>query len=371
MSTLVPERHRIAEIDDQILLLLGERETLERRLDTYKYPVLNLPNEIVSEFFIHVLPPYPSRPLIDGLLSPTVLGHVCRRWRDIAFSTPALWRAISVSLGEPRLDDKLFRTLETWLSRSESLPLSLSLSYDSNLEEDTVQRFLGLIIRHCPRLQYLELSTPIRDPDIALLQHRMPMLCDSSIWAYNDAEAPTPVLHEAAQLHNLTIPIFRSNLMFPWSQLTRITCYWIDYRDFGVLLEHAANLVHCKVALIHTPSAADDTPIEPLLRLETLILTHVTVRRIPSDVLGALTVPALRQLHVDSELLGLDPIGVLDAFISRTGASLQELCIMGRHLRTALYRQALPDVPTLLFDEEDAGWDEDDSENDSEDGSDA
>ncbi|KAJ7252245.1 hypothetical protein C8J57DRAFT_1520084 [Mycena rebaudengoi] len=67
-----------------------ERDKFQSRLDDYKYPVLTLPAEITSEIFIHFLPIYPLRPPPTGLLSPALLGQICRKWRDVALGTPRL-----------------------------------------------------------------------------------------------------------------------------------------------------------------------------------------------------------------------------------------------------------------------------------------
>ncbi|KAJ7734749.1 hypothetical protein DFH07DRAFT_689007, partial [Mycena maculata] len=61
------------------------------RLDAYKDPVLTLPNEIVSEIFVHLIPRSPKCPKITGFQSPIFLGRICRKWREIAFSAPTLW----------------------------------------------------------------------------------------------------------------------------------------------------------------------------------------------------------------------------------------------------------------------------------------
>jgi hypothetical protein len=101
LADLEADRARVADLDAQIshlersLSALREEKNLaQERLDSYKYPVLTLPNEIVSEIFIHSLPAYPEYPPLTGLHSPTLLTHICRRWREIALGAPALWRAI-------------------------------------------------------------------------------------------------------------------------------------------------------------------------------------------------------------------------------------------------------------------------------------
>ncbi|KAF7343913.1 F-box domain-containing protein [Mycena venus] len=103
-SDMEADRIRLRDIDAQILdlerslsTLRAQRKVVHERLESYKYPVLTLPNEIVSEIFVHFLPIYPDPPPFFGSLSPTTLTHICRKWRDIAISTPTLWKAIKLS----------------------------------------------------------------------------------------------------------------------------------------------------------------------------------------------------------------------------------------------------------------------------------
>ncbi|KAJ6457789.1 hypothetical protein C8R47DRAFT_169699 [Mycena vitilis] len=127
------DRARVADIDDQILelesslsSLKAKRKFAQGRLDAYTYPVLTLPNEITSEIYVHFLPIYPECPSPIGLLSPYLSCQICRKWRDIAFSTPALWRAISLPLRKPeRLKQAL---LEASLKHSGSCLLSIDLT---------------------------------------------------------------------------------------------------------------------------------------------------------------------------------------------------------------------------------------------------
>jgi hypothetical protein len=96
------DRDRIAKLDvilmslgDSLPLLKEERRLLQAQLDAYVYPVLTLPNEVVSHIFLKALPRYPKAPPLSGPFSPTSLGQICCEWRAIALSTPMLWRAIS------------------------------------------------------------------------------------------------------------------------------------------------------------------------------------------------------------------------------------------------------------------------------------
>ncbi|KAJ7470992.1 hypothetical protein FB451DRAFT_324350 [Mycena latifolia] len=109
VSSRVEARARISDLDAQNI-----------------YPVLTLPTEIVSEIFTHFVPVYPACPPLVGLLSPSTLGQVCRKWRQIAISTPSLWRAIRLDLDNRINRPTQLRLLDTWLERSRTSPLSIS-----------------------------------------------------------------------------------------------------------------------------------------------------------------------------------------------------------------------------------------------------
>ncbi|KAJ7704542.1 hypothetical protein B0H17DRAFT_1224669 [Mycena rosella] len=93
-SERAADRARVERLEAQILELqhtLGalqqEKDLVQGRLDTYTYPVLTLPNEIVSEIFVNFLPVYPQRSPLSGPRSPALLAQICRKWRAIALET--------------------------------------------------------------------------------------------------------------------------------------------------------------------------------------------------------------------------------------------------------------------------------------------
>ncbi|KAJ7875869.1 hypothetical protein B0H14DRAFT_43874 [Mycena olivaceomarginata] len=80
-------------------------------------PMLGLPHEMLAEIFYNFLPIYPMCSGLVGLQSPTLLSHVCRRWRNIALSLPRLWRAIKLDIVREPHPQQL-DLLRTWLGRS-------------------------------------------------------------------------------------------------------------------------------------------------------------------------------------------------------------------------------------------------------------
>ncbi|KAF7336003.1 F-box domain-containing protein [Mycena sanguinolenta] len=104
-SSRAADRVHIAEIDakisslrEVIRALKAEKFRTQERLNSYAYPVLTLPNEVISDIFLKFIPKYPSPTPLMGPLSPTTLTHVCHQWREIALSTRALEKHIGPGL---------------------------------------------------------------------------------------------------------------------------------------------------------------------------------------------------------------------------------------------------------------------------------
>jgi hypothetical protein len=178
LPCLEADRVRIADPPAQISHLeqsqssaLREEKILaQERLDSYKYPVLTLPNEIISEIFMHFLPPYPQYPPLTGLLSPTLLTHICRKWREIALSTPALWSAIGASYDDGIPLKQKAHIFDIWLKSSQSRPLSLQI-----IGTD-VAKILGVLVPHRARWEHLELECPSLSHLPVVVEGQMPLL---------------------------------------------------------------------------------------------------------------------------------------------------------------------------------------------------
>ncbi|KII85672.1 hypothetical protein PLICRDRAFT_116328, partial [Plicaturopsis crispa FD-325 SS-3] len=82
----------LARIDDARRWLLGEQAILKRTITGHESivsPCRRLPAELLSEIFSFCLPAAKVVPQPDK--APLLLTRVCRKWRAIALSTPALW----------------------------------------------------------------------------------------------------------------------------------------------------------------------------------------------------------------------------------------------------------------------------------------
>ncbi|KAJ6464197.1 hypothetical protein C8R47DRAFT_75071 [Mycena vitilis] len=358
-AELAVDRDLVAGMDAQILALeasLGslkaKRRLVQDRLDAYTYPVLILPNEIVSEIFTHFLPVYPKCPPLLGPLSPYLLCQICRKWRDIALTTPTLWRAISLSLGRTRFRriSQKHDLLKAWLKLSGSCPLSIKLYNDyDDLGNPKLRPFLRTIQHH--RARWGHLSLPSLDnimPEIKL--PALPWL--RSLEVRDDEHATTPLSFLAAPLlRKLTLNSYADAHApsFAWSQLTVLSVGWIEPYQCADVLHQLVNVNYCRLNIdpVDNFKSLQDVTL-PFL--ETLILSAAFpnghfMRGSPLD---RLTLPALQRLHVSQNLLDPgDPIATLTQLVSKSARNLHTLCVPGAK-SPHLYQRAFPSVMLIL-----------------------
>ncbi|KAF8207674.1 hypothetical protein K438DRAFT_342392 [Mycena galopus ATCC 62051] len=328
--------------------LRSEEILMQQRLQSYIYPVLTLPPEIVSEIFIRVLPPYPRCPPLTGPLSPTSLTHICRQWREIAVSTPALWRAIPLSLSKHLPFERQAHIWDLWPKRSGSCPLSIEC------DDDEEKRLLKAATPHRTRWEYLKLRTFGSQPPA--IAGGMPLLRHLDLQLY-DSEGP-PFAANAITFHDL--PLLRSAVLddiatfwviLPWAQLTSLALNRVYLHECVPILQQTCNLVHCELHIYSYPGGSGD--IVTLPRLESLVFNDPSAVTHPTQYLESFATPALCSLRIQEQSLGRKPVHSLTEFISRSECKLQEVCITGRRVvARKSYREGLPSIPRLAFNEE-------------------
>ncbi|KAJ7831083.1 hypothetical protein B0H13DRAFT_2371615 [Mycena leptocephala] len=303
LANLEADRARIADLEAQILhlerslsALREEKIIAQERLDSYKYPVLTLPNEIVSDIFIHFLPAYPLCPPLTGLLSPTLLTHICRRWREIALGTPALWSTISTSYHDGIPLKQKAHILDLWLKSSRFRPLSLRINNEIGVAAILAAMHLRLTLSENPATDVL---------------------------AFRDV----PLLRSVI-LNGLSL-----NVILPWQ---------------------TSNLVRCVLQFEGMYGDNDQPgPDITLPYLESLSIDQYGAIPV-TDFLETFIVPALRRLEIPEECLGTSPLDSLTGFISKSGCKLEEVHITGpRSLPKQSYRKAFPSIHKFSFNNED------------------
>ncbi|KAJ6459547.1 hypothetical protein C8R45DRAFT_552528 [Mycena sanguinolenta] len=336
LSPLTADRARVADLDAEILVLERtlsalriQRDQAQKRLNSFKYPVLTLPNEITIEVFLHFLPEYPHCPRLIGRHSPTLLTEICRKWRAIALETPALWREMLLPSANIPFR-KQAPLLDLWLTRSKCCPLSIYindfLSYTS-----FAPAALSCVGLHRARWENLVLYAPklqlrgLFDVPMPLLR-RLDVLVEESP---DDPMTPKLTVCEAPMLRTVLLnDVAAQQIIFPWAQLTALALDKLFPRQCARILRCTVNLVHCELALAKD-LRHEDVPDVTLPSLQTLTLTNAFEAKPVTQYLQTLTLPALRSFRVPESFLRPNFVDSLQSFVSKSGCTLQELCVTG------------------------------------------
>ncbi|KAJ7653723.1 hypothetical protein DFH06DRAFT_1093263 [Mycena polygramma] len=345
-APLETDRARLADVDAEILRLehslvglRAENAFVKERLDSYKYPVLTLPHEIMSEIFIHFLPIYPLCPTLVGVFSPIFLTQICGQWREIALATPALWKAVGYSEYAISLEREC-ELVNMWLDRSGCCPLSMSL-HRSEL--------LPAIVPYLVRLEHLRLYSTATD--LSPLNTPMPLLRKLDVYITGAALAVSDlVLHEVPLLHAVSLNLAAARrINLPWGQLTSLTLHDVGPSDCANILQRTPNLVHCELFIWYY----SDERTVTLPCLQSLALWDAQGIDGPTrGYLDNLIVPALNSLQVSQLFLGPNPIDTLEFFIKNSGCHLREVdidLIPGFAIDESSFREAFASIPKFTF----------------------
>ncbi|KAK6992778.1 F-box domain-containing protein [Favolaschia claudopus] len=324
LQKLAEDRARLVELHSQILELARafatqvQRSVVKERLDTYKYPVLTLPNEVVAEILVQFIPKYPACPPPGSLHSPLLLTRICRLWREIAHATPKLWRAVSLS-SRSRISPN---PKNIWLNRAGCFPLAIRMNEVAGYTVDE-SSLIAVIVPYRPRCEYLELRRldqyvpylPRIEGEFPLLKH-----LDLELDQKPDVKiefSRVPMLRSAV----LDV-VAAHSVVLPWSQSTTLSSHTISLEDCVPVLGKVTDLSECK------------------------LLTC----RLMNTFLDSFTLPLLSRLDVCEDLLGPDPISSLTTFVSRSECKLQYLRISSMKSDSAnSYSAAFPSIREVIF----------------------
>ncbi|KAJ6457483.1 hypothetical protein C8R47DRAFT_170477 [Mycena vitilis] len=340
LAALAADRALVAELGTEITRLecalshlRSAQLQVQQRLDSYKYPVVTLPSEIVSEILVRVLPAYPDFPHLAGPLSPTPLTQICRRWRDIAIGTPELWSAISSRGNDP--DGRELRMFKLWLQRSRHCPLSIALG---TIDLRASNELIEAIIPHRARWRYLEIR--LEGKHLPMLDGAMPFLRHLDLTTDLSPLLGPITVHGVPLLRIATLNRF--DIILPWTQLTSLTLLSVCPSDFGPILLQTMNLVHCELDM----NFGDSNDLEfrrdiTLHCLDSLVIEDF--RGTTRTFILIFIVPSLRSLSV-SECI-LRDAETRFAFGSRSGSRLEELHITDAEwIPEASYRHVFPSL---------------------------
>ncbi|KAJ7592523.1 hypothetical protein C8J56DRAFT_478909 [Mycena floridula] len=293
LETSNDEISRLTAAIDKLVL---EREALKRNVTSYKAilaPIRRLPEDMLREIFVSCLPYNKAMaPVITD--APLLLGRVCRSWRELSLSTPALWASIHVQFSPFIAVHRVRRLCEeahVWIRRSGTFPLTIGVKH-GNCEDPLVIEFTKSLIRLSTRWRSMEITSPLEwlSSLTSLSKRDVPRL---EKFSYSLTGAPPTTesgdvwqsldILGGERLHDVSV----QNLWFQSSvtaisklnlgQLTRLILFAGSESTLmyaADILRRCPNLRVCRLSLAmsHIPGIAPDLEPMNLLHLSSLSL---------------------------------------------------------------------------------------------------
>ncbi|PPQ95619.1 hypothetical protein CVT26_008648 [Gymnopilus dilepis] len=266
-----------------------------------------LPVEIISIVFIFYVHHEKKRSH-----SPLILGRICRRWRQVAWSTPDLWTALAISTERATLPTHI-QLAEEWLSRAGTLPLSISYTSDDCYDTafgwvvpEVYKQMFEVLGRYSNRWRSLSLSLPSALLEVlGTLSRPSPMLHYLSVDAfwedYDHFRIPNfPRIPTFSKSSPKVVDISCFKIALDWTAVTELRIELVDIAEVLFILQTASNLRECKLEQVSdhwsTPTEYD-LIVCPILK--DLSITFAD-RQSPVQFCDAISLPALTRLSYRS-----------------------------------------------------------------------
>lgn len=275
-------------------------------------------------------------------------GQVCQLWRDVAFSTPALWSAIIVDL---QAGANVSRVMMNWLERCGGHPLSIILRYGWGgyrvPSGDIVGKLLQSVIDSSSRWMHAAIGNLSIYTSVGLLTS-LPRLESLALGSGESLPSNTaaPLLKSLClTLDNLSVNL--SHSLIPWTRLTELDITLKGRVPSTTILLLCPNLIKLVARNFTITTHSLSTPIVDHANLRTLDIQFFTTNG--SQSLQFLRLPALLDVSVS---YASDPhlIVQLLSLIQRSTCDLRNLSLL-HHMTSDFDREAftqlLESTPSL------------------------
>jgi hypothetical protein len=273
-----------------------------------------------------------------GAVTPLFIGTICSAWRKIAQSSSQLWNTVIVYLdnGHSHAQASL---LKSWLQNSAQRPLSIKLIEDENTDNDddwgidvTSTAIIDVLTAHSSQWHTIDFFLPSTwKPALSRVRHNLSLLTNAT---FRVAEGSPTILRLdvfafAPRLREVSAIGFSiDDMVLPWTQLERING---EYFSVGECLDTIRLCPGLRSAIFEQVCAGQipfsSRPIHHG-NLEVLELTLPDTTWQPPSIIGAMTLPSLKELVLslpDDEPL----LQTIPPLVRRSGCRLRHLHFVG------------------------------------------
>ncbi|KAG0704601.1 hypothetical protein DFH29DRAFT_365962 [Suillus ampliporus] len=320
--------------------LVEKKDKITQSMNLHKglgSPLWRLPAEVLSQIFNDCLPETSSLLPPLRLKSPILLlAGICRRWREVAVGMPRLWCTFSLEVDDRDWQRAAF-CYNSWLERSQGLPLSLALECYAN-DSTKLRSLLQPYIKQISSLS-IRVFRYANQPELLLKD--LPALQELTIRRFQDLDIET-IAQAISQLPstmrslNVMGPLFDiehlSSFNPVWAHLTNVKIAICYPNAFLHLLHLCPNLSSLTVrASWHGATFDRIQPLEPFThpKIQSFCFVYDSDRmtRALFNLFNALSFPNLRALEVHCSTQWSRDSEVLKAFLIRSECPLESLIL--------------------------------------------
>ncbi|KAK7043196.1 hypothetical protein VNI00_008550 [Paramarasmius palmivorus] len=358
-------RQLILAKQERLAQLQAEQEELQSFIDNHLQlvaPIRQVHADILREIFHRCIPEH-EVPAPCALDAPLLLTRVCRLWREVAIGSPNLWNRIHihfprVKANGPGITDeaRLFlhrwrEGVHTWLQRSGTVPLILSISTNTvSLEASISHTFHADVIRHlllhAPRWRSLSLKSPSADiicRKLAESTAELSLLVELKSTAGFDLDSLKDVLQRAPSLRKLELDRLYVSFPVHWNRLTEVVFRsptWPNdcltpTQAIQILSSSHSSLRHFTFSIRQEIGHLPDTPITlPNLQTLNIEANGTTAAQRSSELtlvalgyfLHRLNAPQLVEFCLKSTMSDL-PLSSVEGFLAHSQCALRSLVL--------------------------------------------
>ncbi|KAG6849884.1 hypothetical protein H0H93_004102 [Arthromyces matolae] len=266
-------------------------------------PALQLPPEILEQIFLFCLGPHSQAalnpPSQDS--APLLLCQICRYWRNVALSSPALWSAFHPG-SYPTPNN--ISMINLCLERSKNYPLSLTFPRASDPNRDHV---LDLFWAHMHRWFEIvfDAEVELASKLLALRSEAVPLL-ERIVFCYqhrtSDFQPLFSVLASLASLREIVCPdanyFPKAMVYISWSNIRYFAIYALIRGDECFSLLTNSPRVE-KLSLFRYTNSSSNLSLRPILTLPYLMKLYIsTAKGDTGELLDRLILPSLQSLDM-------------------------------------------------------------------------
>ncbi|KAF9563228.1 hypothetical protein CPC08DRAFT_706152 [Agrocybe pediades] len=372
LRKLADVREQIVHTESRYKRLIQHEISLMEDLNVVSSAILSLPVEIAADIFALACG-LDEEPDFHSLPTPLSIGHTCRAWRRLAWSTPRLWQTIVICFSEARMERQ--RALfQEWLHRSAELGLHLYFAYEPVNNKvrphwyyEPPEAFFKQILRTSKRWKTLHTDNSLhfsraigntRDTcPFPILSHLRLHITDIQRDMHNDLNW---TLGATPRLRSLDIRLFNPEMLqLTWDNVTYLKAR-MNVNFSTSFLRNCSSLKSCELwpdvesmSSLGTHLLPPPTAPASSANITSFSLSG-TPRRV-SYILSSISVPKLECLSIDLDLCERQDIdevmeaclNALTNMLARSLCTLAELSLSGLLVHTASYLDILWPLTSL------------------------